>query len=343
MEFDVVSPGVSLRDAASLAREVEEMGFSGLWFPEAGRTAYLGAAVAAEVTEGLDLGTAIAVAFPRSPMVHAQVAWELAEATGGRFILGLGTQVKAHNERRFSVPFEHPGPRLREMVLAIRAIWRAFQGEERLSFEGEFYRFDLLPPFFAPGPLDHPDIPVYVAGVNPWMLRMAGEVCDGLHVHPFHSRRYLEEVIRPAVSEGAEAAGRDPSDVKLACPVFAIVGDTDQEREALRQMARTQLAFYGSTRTYRPVFELHGWGDTTDRLREHQARGDIAAMAGEIADEMLEVYAVEADWDHIAEAILDRYGDVVDRTFSYFAAGAWRSSPEIRDRFQTVAKTIRAA
>lgn len=300
--------------------------------------------VAATSTASIDIGTAIAVAFPRSPMVTAQVAWELAEATGGRFILGLGTQVKAHNERRFSVrPFEHPGPRLREYVLALRAIFRAFQGEEPLAFEGDFYAFDLLPPFFAPGPIERPDVPVYVAGVNRWMARMAGEVCDGFHVHPFHSERYLREVVIPAIEEGAAAMGRSRADVKLACPVFAIVGDSDEEREGLRQMVKTQIAFYGSTRTYRPVFELHGWGDTTDRLREHQAEGDIGAMAGEITDEMLEAYAVEAPWDGIASAILDRYGGLVDRTFSYFAAGAWRASPEAADRWREVARQVRAA
>ena len=343
MHFDVVSPGLSLRDVAQMATEVEELGFSGLWFPEAGRTAYLGCAMAATATDNLEIGTAIAVAFPRSPMVTAQVAWELAEATRGRFLLGLGSQVKAHNERRFSVrPFDHPGPRLREYVLALRAIWRAFQGEAPLDFEGEYYRFDLLTPFFSPGAIEHPEIPVYVAGVNRWMARMAGEVCDGFHVHPFHSERYLREVIKPAIEEGARAAGRDPSGVTLACPVFAIVGDSDEEREGIRQLVKTQISFYGSTRTYRPVFEMHGWGDTTDRLREHQARGDWGAMAGEITDEMLEVYAVEADWDGVAGAILERYDGLVDRTFSYFSAGAWRASPEAAQRWRDVARVVRA-
>lgn len=343
MEFDVVSPGLALRDVPALAQEAESLGFSGLWFPEAGRTAYLGCAVAATSTESLEIGTAISVAFPRSPMVTAQVAWELAEATGGRFLLGLGTQVKAHNERRFSVrPFEHPGPRIREYVLALRAIWNGFQGEAPLNFEGEYYAFDLLPPFFAPGPIEHPEIPVYVAGVNRWMARMAGEVCDGFHIHPFHSERYLREVVKPAIEEGAAAAGRHPGACKLACPVFAIVGDTDAERQTLRQMVKTQISFYGSTRTYRPVFDLHGWGDTTDRLREHQAKGDFAAMAAEITDEMLDVYAVEADWDGIAGAILDRYDGLVDRTFSYFAAGAWRASPDAAARWRDLAAAVRA-
>lgn len=343
MEIDVVSPGVPLRVAAGLAREVEEMGFSGLWFPEAGRTAYLGCAVAAMETDAITIGTAIAVAFPRSPMVTAQVAWELAEATGGRFVLGLGTQVKAHNERRFSVTYEHPGPRLREYVLALRAIFRAFQGEERLAFEGDFYRFDLLPPFFAPGPIGHPDVPIYVAAVNRWMARMAGEVSDGVHVHPFHSARYLEEVVRPAVAEGARTAGRDPSEVKLACPVFAIVGDSEKEQAALRELVRAQISFYGSTRTYRPVFEAHGWGGATDELHELQARGDFAAMAATITGEMLDAYAVTSDWDGLARAITDRYGGLVDRVIPYFAAGSWQGDPERAERWRAVVAAVRGS
>ena len=249
MKLDAFSFGRPLGEIGPLAREVEELGFSGLWFPEAGRTAYLACAAAAVATSGIDLGTAVAVAFPRSPMVTAQVAWELADATDGRFVLGLGTQVKAHNERRFSVPFEHPGPRLREYVLALRAIFRAFQGDEPLRFQGDFYSFDLLPPAFAPGPIAHPDVPIYVAAVNPWVLRMAGEVCDGVHVHPFHSVRYLDEVVAPAVAEGATAAGRDPGEIRLACPVFVAVADSEEERQAQRSLIRTQISFYGSTRT----------------------------------------------------------------------------------------------
>jgi probable F420-dependent oxidoreductase len=276
-------------------------------------------------------------------MITAQTAWELAETAGGRFILGLGTQVKGHNERRFSVPFEHPGPKLREYVLALRAIWAAFQGEAPLDFHGEFYRFDLLTPFFSPPPLPEARIPVYTAGVNPWMARMAGEVCDGFHVHPFHSERYLREVVVPAVEEGAVAAGRSRSDRTLVCPVFAVVGDTEEERSVLRERTRAQLAFYGSTRTYRPVLEMHGWGDACERLREKQAAGDIAGMTAEITDEMLEVYAVESDWDGIADAVVARYGGIADRVFAYQGAGAWRVSPEARERWQDLARRIREA
>lgn len=342
MDFDAFHFGVPLREAGPLASEVEELGFTGLWFPEGGRTAYLCCAVAATATTGLDLGTAIAVAFPRSPMVTAQVAWELAEATGGRFRLGLGTQVKAHNERRFSVPYEHPGPRLRDYVLALRAIFRAFQGEAPLDFHSDSYTFTMLPPAWSPGPIEHPRVPVYVAAVNPWMARMAGEVCDGVHVHPFHSARYLDEVIVPAVAQGAQQAGRRPSDVELACPVFTIVGDTEEERAPWREMVRSQISFYGSTRTYRGVFEVHGWGEVSDRLHALQRQGDVAGMAACITDEMLEAYAVEATWDGLADAVLERYATRAARVFPYFAVTSWRGRPELKQRWAEVARAVRA-
>src|SRR3954454_8404077 len=229
MEFDAYGASLPLEDVARVARAVEELGFSGLWFTESKRPPYLGCAVAGEVTDALTIGTAIAVAFPRSPMITAQTAWELARATGGRSSLGLGTQVKAHIERRFSMTYEHPAAKLRDYSLAMRAIFRAFQGEERLNYEGEFYRFTLLTDFFSPGPIADPTVPIYVAGVNHGLARMAGEVCDGFHIHPFHSRLYLEQRIIPWIAEGAAAAGRKMSDITLACPVFIITGDSDRE------------------------------------------------------------------------------------------------------------------
>src|SRR5262249_984795 len=161
------------------------------------------------------------------PMVTAQIAWELADATKGRFILGLGTQVKAHIERRYASSYDHPGKRLREYVLALRAIFRAFQGTERLSFKGDFWSFDLLPAMWSPGPIEHPDVPIYLAAVRPWAVRMAGEVADGIHVHPFHSMRYLSEIVLPALRQGAAAGGRDPKSLKVVCPIMAIIGDSE--------------------------------------------------------------------------------------------------------------------
>ncbi len=344
MKLDAMAMGLPLREAQRLATDVEEAGFSGLWFTEGGRTAYLGATAAALATDHLDIGTGIAVAFPRSPMVTASVAWELAEATQGRFVLGLGTQVKAHIERRYGVTYESPGPWLREYVLALRAIFRGFQGEEKLDFHGERYHLDLLPATWSPGPIEHPDVPIYLSGVRPWMLQAVGEVADGLHVHPLHSRKYLDEVIAPNVAKGLEASSRTTADVTMACPVLTIVGDTDEELERWRQAARFQLAFYGSTRTYRGVFETHGWDGTSERLHEHQRTGDLEAMAATITDEMLDAYAVTSTWDDLASALVQRYEGVEHpvRVICYFAANSMRQDQTF-DQWQAVAAAVRSA
>ncbi len=342
MEFDAYAASVPLEHAARVACEVEARGFSGLWFTETQRPPYLGCAVAAEVTDAVIIGTAIAVAFPRSPMVTAQTAWELARASRGRFSLGLGTQVKAHIERRFSMPYEHPGPKIRDYVQAMRAIFRAFQEEEPLRYDGAFYRFSLLTDFFSPGPSDFPDIPISVAGVNPGMARLAGEVFDGFHVHPFHSRRYLDECLLPAIAEGAARAGRVVGDVEIICPVFTIVGDSEAERAPMRESVRRQLSFYGSTRTYRPVFELHGWADTSDALHRAMAAGDAEGMAAVVTDEMLDEYAVTATWDDLADRLVERYRGVADRLFTYQPAGEWLRTPDLADRWQQVAARVTA-
>ena len=273
-------------------------------------------------------------------MVTAQVAWELAEASRGRFILGLGTQVKAHIERRFSTAYDHPGARLREYVLAMRAIFRAFAGEETLSFKGDFYSFSLLG-MWTPGPMAYPDIPIYLAAVRPWMLRAAGEVADGVHVHPFHSRRYIDEVILPNVAAGARKAGRDPADVRLACPVFTVVGDTEQEREEWRQRARFQIAFYGSTPAYAPVFELHGWHGVSERLHQLQRAGDIPGMASTITDEMLDVYAVTSTWAELPAKLVAKYGGVAARLITYFSSEAWEKGGEHLERWRDVTARVR--
>ncbi len=343
MLFDAYGASLRLEDTAPVARRVEELGFAGLWFTESQRPPFLSCAVASTVTSEIELGTAIAVAFPRSPMITAQNAWELARASEGRFSLGLGSQVKAHIERRFSMPFEHPGPKLREYVLALRAIWRAFQGEEPLRFDGDFYSFSLLTDFFAPGPSEHPDIPVSIAGVNVGMAHLAGEVCDGFHVHPFHSRRYLDEVIRPAIASGAAGVGRAAAACEVYCPVFMIVGDSDAELAPQRDSVRRQLSFYGSTRTYRPVFDLHGWGETSERLHRLMATGDTAAMPAAITDEMLDEYAVTATWDGLAAALVERYQGLADRVFGYGPAQVWIDDPEIADRWRAVAAAVHAS
>jgi probable F420-dependent oxidoreductase len=340
MKLEAMSGGLPIRRLQELAREVETAGFSGLWITEGGRSAYNLCTAAALGTEHLDLGTAIAVAFPRSPMITAQIAWELQEATGGRFVLGLGTQVKAHIERRYASAFEHPGPRMREYVLAVKAIFRAFRGAEKLEFGGDFYSFSLLPAMWSPGAIEPPDPPVYVAAVNPWMCTMIGEVADGVHVHPLHSVRYIEEIVRPAITAGAAKSNRDPAEIAFVCPLLTIAGDAEEERAKWRERARMQLAFYGSTRTYAKVFELHGWPGTSERLHELQARGDMAAMAATVTDEMLAVLALETAWDDLADAIVDRYDGVADRVVCYFATASWERNPEIRERWAEVARAV---
>ncbi|MCL6640005.1 MAG: TIGR03617 family F420-dependent LLM class oxidoreductase [Candidatus Rokubacteria bacterium] len=306
-----------LKSAAAYARKVEALGFDGLWSSETQHDPFLPLAVAATATTRLRLGTAIAVAFPRSPMITAHVAWDLQAASDGRFILGLGSQVKGHNERRFSVKFDAPAPRLREVVLALRAIWDCWQNGTRLDFKGRFYRFDLMTPFFNPGPIAHPRIPVYLAGVNPAMCRVAGEVADGLHVHPFNSPTYLREVVHPAVEEGLRRSGRSRADFTYATSTFVIVGDTEAEQARARQAVRQQIAFYASTRTYEPVLAVHGWQDLVPHLHRKSVEGDWKGMADLITDEMVETYAVSGTWQTIATRIKERYAGLLDRTAFY--------------------------
>jgi probable F420-dependent oxidoreductase len=341
MKLDAFGPGLELHTAGERARALREAGFDGLQLAEAGRTAYLTAVATTLAAPDLEIGTAIATAFPRSPMVTAQIAWELAEASKGKFVLGLGTQVKAHIERRFSTTYDHPGARLREYVLALRAIFRAFAGKEKLAFHGKFYNFSLLG-MWTPGPIAYPDIPVYLAAVRPWMLRAAGEVADGVHVHPFHSIKYLDEVLRPNVESGAKAAGRRVEDVKLACPVFTIVGDTEEERAEWRQRAKFQIAFYGSTPAYASVFELHGWNGVSERLHGLQRAGDIKGMAETITDEMLEVYAITATWEELPKVLVKKYAGAAERLIFYFANEAWEKGPSYLAKWKEMLSRTRA-
>jgi len=306
-----------LESIPDYARKVEALGYDCLWSAETQHDPFLPLAVAATVTSKIKLGTSIAVAFPRSPMILAQISWDLAKASGGRFILGLGSQVKGHNERRFSVKFESPAPKMREVVLAMRAIWDCWQNGTTLAFKGQFFRFDLMTPFFNPGPIEHPTISVYIAGVNPTMCRVAGEVCDGLHVHPFNSPKYLRELVRPAVEEGMAKAGRARADFTYATSSFVIVGDTEQEITRQKQAVKQQIAFYASTRTYEPVLAAHGWQDLVPHLHRKSVEGDWKGMADLITDEMLETYAVVGSYATIAARLKERYAGLLDRTAFY--------------------------
>jgi probable F420-dependent oxidoreductase len=250
-------------------------------------------------------------------MILAHIAWDLQKASAGRFLLGLGSQVKGHNERRFSVKFESPGPRLREVVLALRAIWDCWQNGTPLRFKGQFYRFDLMTPFFNPGPIEHPRIPVYVAGVNAYMCRMAGEVCDGLHVHPFNSPKYLREYVQPAVDEGLRASGRSRADFTYTTASFVVLGDTEAELAQNRQAVRQQIAFYASTRTYEPVLAAHGWQDIAPALHRKSVEGDWKGMADLITDEMVDTFAVTGSYATIGARLRERYAGLLDRTAFY--------------------------
>lgn len=329
LDTGLVSP--ALRDVPAAARAAEEIGFDAVWTVETSHDPFLPLAIAAEHTRSIKLGTAIAVAFPRSPMVLAQIAWDLQALSEGRFILGLGTQVKGHNERRFGVKWEHPGPKLREMIQMVHAIWDCWQNNTRPSFQGNFYNFTLMTPFFNPGPLPHPRPPIYIAGVNPYMCQLAGELCDGLHVHPFHSLKYLDEVTLPNIHRGLEKSGRMRNDIALSSTAFVITGENADEVEAAKGPVRQQIAFYASTRTYIGVLEAHGWGDTCYRLNEKAAKGDWAGMAKEITDEMLEVYAVAGTYDEIADKVKRKYEGYLDRLAFYFPF-----SENERDRWREI-------
>jgi probable F420-dependent oxidoreductase len=317
VKLDVGMLTHDLKSLPDYARKVEALGYDCLWSAETQHDPFLPLAVAATVTSKIKLGTSIAVAFPRSPMILAHTCWDLASASGGRFILGLGSQVKGHNERRFSVKFESPAPKMRETVLALRAIWDCWQNGTKLNFKGRFFRFDLMTPFFNPGPIAQPTIPIYIAGVNQAMCRVAGEVCDGLHVHPFNSPQYLREHVRPAVEDGRAKAGKTGAGFVYVTASFVVVGDTPQELEQQRQAVKQQIAFYASTRTYEPVLAAHGWQDLVPHLHRKSVEGDWKGMADLITDEMLDTYAVTGTYATIATRLKERYAGLLDRTAFY--------------------------
>jgi probable F420-dependent oxidoreductase len=306
-----------LREIPAYSRRAEELGVGALWSAETKHDPFLPLAVAGANTSRVQLGTAIAVAFPRSPMILAHTAWDLQQASGGRFVLGLGTQVKAHNERRFSVKWVPPGPRLREVVLALRAIWACWQEGAPLDFRGQSYRFDLMTPFFNPGPIEHPRIPIYIAAVNPYMAQMAGEICDGLHVHSFHSPKYLREVLHPAVEAGLAKSGRSRKDFTFRASTMVVVGDDAGELARSRQAVKQQIAFYASTRTYQAVLAVHGLDHLVPRLHAKSLEGDWQGMADLISDETLDHFAVTGSWETLAGKLRDRYDGICDRTQLY--------------------------
>jgi probable F420-dependent oxidoreductase len=314
MELDAsIGFDTGLHEVGALAARAEALGFGAIWTAETRHDPFLPLAVAAEHTHRIHLGTAIAVAFARSPTVVAQTAWDLARRTDGRFILGLGTQVRAHVERRFGMPWSgHPVAQLRDYISALRAIWHAWQTGEPIRHQGPYYRITLMSPFFSPGPMAHADIGVFIAGVGEAMCSLAGEVADGLIVHPLHSTRYLAEVVRPAVARGAERASRDPGRVGLSGSV--LVGFGDAGRESVRE----QIAFYASTPTYRPVLELHGWADVGAALSQKARHGRWTEMPPLVTDHMVETFGlVVSSWDELGPALHARCDGLLDRVSLY--------------------------
>ncbi len=317
MKFDAVLHTDHLNDIPDLARRAEQLGIRGLWTTETTHNPFLPLTHVAAHTERLEFGTGIAVAFPRSPMVTAQLAWDLAGQSGGRFILGLGTQVKAHIVRRFSTVWDKPGPRLKEYILALRAIWDCWQNQTPLRFDGDYYKFSLMTPFFAPPPIEQPAIPIYVAGVNAYLCRLAGELCQGFHVHSFHTPRYLREVVLPNVGQGASVAGRSRGDVQMTCGIFVVTGADNQEIENNRLLIKGQIAFYASTPSYQSVLQLHGWESLGEQLNALSRQGRWLEMTALISDDMLEEFAVVAPYDRLAERVRDRYQGLLDRVSYY--------------------------
>jgi probable F420-dependent oxidoreductase len=312
MRIDASLPPVSLKEVPGLARAAEEVGFDALWSTETVHDPFLPGALVAEHTRRLHFGTAVAIAFARSPANLAYTAWDLAQASGGRFILGLGTQVRAHIERRFGAIWpESAQGKLREQIGAIRAFWNTWQTGQPLDFRGEYYRLNLMTPFFNPGRIEHPNIPIFIAGVNTGLARLAGEAADGFLVHPFHTPRYLSEVLLPAIEQGAARNGRSRADLQVAVTAFVV---TRPEEDLF---VRAQIAFYASTPSYRPVMALHGWDGTAEQLSRLAARGRWDEMPGLIDDDMLGTFAVVSSAEQVASGLLERYRGLADRLALY--------------------------
>ena len=312
MKFDAALPPIGLKEVPAIAKTAEEIGFDAAWTQETQHDPFLPCALIAEHTTRLKLGTAVAIAFARSPANIAYTAWDLAAQSDGRFILGLGTQVKAHIERRFGQAWpESVTGKLREQIQVIRAFWDSWQNGTKLNYRGEYYKVTLMSPFFNPGPIEHPSIPIYIAGVNTGLAKLAGGLCEGFHVHPFHSVRYLKEVILPAIEEGAARERRNKKDVSVLANAF--VATTTEEMN----FARAQISFYASTPSYRPVMDLHGWTDVAEKLSAHAARGEWAEMPMLITDEMLNEFCLVTNESKLADELKKRYEGMADRLSIY--------------------------
>jgi probable F420-dependent oxidoreductase len=313
MQIDAALTTTDLGAVPAAAAAIEAAGYDGVFTFEGQHDPFFPLLLAAEHTERVQLTTAVAIAFARNAMTLAQTAYDLQLASHGRFRLGLGTQIKPHIEKRFSMPWSQPVDRMRELVLAIRAIWDTWHTGAPLKFEGEFYRHTLMTPFFNPGPSPYGLPSIFLAGVGPRMTEMAGEVADGFIVHPFGTERSLRELTIPAVERGAGRGGRSLADVEIAFPLMAVVADTDEQLERGREAMRPRLAFYGSTPAYKVILDVHGWGDLQPELNRLSKTGDWATMSSLITDEMVDEFAVQGTPDEIGPKVHARYGDLVQR------------------------------
>jgi len=309
-------PQEDLRKVSDAARQAEAAGFDGLITQENRNDPFLSLGVAAVATETIGLATAVAIAFPRSPMVMANAAWDLQIASRGRFVLGLGPQIRAHNEKRFSVPWVAPISRLREYVQALRAIWAAWEKGERLRFEGQHYTFTLMTPNFVPPSLGLPMVPITLAAVGPKALHLAGQVADGVVLHPFSTRRYHEEVVLPSLRDGLTESGRDFDRFEISGGGFIATGPDEAAVARMFEWVRTRVGFYGSTPAYWPVLEIHGLGDLGRKLNALSKQGRWSEMTASITDEVVHLFAAVGTHKQIAQAIEQRFAGLSDAVFA---------------------------
>jgi probable F420-dependent oxidoreductase len=318
--------GFDPKGVAEQAARAEASGYDGVWSAETSHDPFLPIAIGAAATEKLEFGTGITVAFARNPMTLAVVANDLQLLTKGRFMLGMGSQIKPHITKRFSMPWSHPAPRMREMIQAIRAIWKSWETGDKLDFRGEFYTHTLMTPFFNPGQNPYGNPKILLAGVGEHMTEVAGEVGDGFLVHGFTTERYLREVSLPALERGAAKAGKTRGELTVSYPGFVVTGSDDQSTEAAADAVRQQIAFYGSTPAYRPVLELHGWGDLQSELNTLSKRGEWVKMGELIDDDVLNAFAIVCPLDQVATEVRNRFEGMVDR-FSFYAP--YKVDPEV--------------
>ncbi len=312
MRIDTFSGETNWKRLAEQAQRAEAIGFDGFAIPEITGDPFIHAAIVCNATERIQARTAIALAFPRSPMVVANQSWAIQVNSGGRFAVGLGTQVKGHNERRFSTPWKAPRSRMVEYVKSLRAIWRCWELGERLDYQGEHYQFTLMTPEFTPPKSNLPMTPVYLAAVRPKMIESAASVADGLRLHGFCTKRYLQEVVMPAIDRGLEAGGRPRSEIDICGGGFIMTGPDEETVAKNREWVRYRIAFYGSTRTYEPVMALHGWEDLAAKLHQMSKTGQWKQMAAQIPDEVLDEFGVYVTYDELPNAIEARFGGISD-------------------------------